>query len=78
MAVEKAAFLIKRGSEKGFYVMDDVGGGFITDIQVSGGVETSNFYFAGPTSQLLTETFIGQRLEMNLNFTLLRWGYFNK
>ncbi|AWW32497.1 hypothetical protein DN752_21395 [Echinicola strongylocentroti] len=71
ISTEAGGLLITRGDDKGWHILRDKGAGMISDIQVSGGIEVSKFYFTGSVNDLNLYTFGGLRGEANLNLTLL-------
>lgn len=71
MGVEAGLMQILRGSDAGYYLMQDQGAGMLTDIQVSAGVENSRYYYSGSKNTLKRTTFEGLRTEGNFNVTVL-------
>ena len=70
-SLEESILKILRGSKAGLYSLSDRGAGILTDIQISGGVEVSKFYYSGKVSGIRPYIFGGLRVEGNFNITVL-------
>ena len=71
VAGQMSLLRILRGKEAGIYNLMDASLGIVTDIGISGGVESSDYYYTGPVSSLKASTFAGVRGELSVSFAAL-------